>query len=55
MRGVKAKRLRKAAAMYVQEHRLRTVVDRNDLGGVSYYISGLRRVYQTMKAAVKRG
>lgn len=41
--------------MYVIEHRLRTVIDRNDLGGVSYYISGIRRIYQDMKAAIKRG
>lgn len=55
MRGVKAKRIRRAAARYVVEHRMREVVDRNDLGGVSYYISGIRRIYQDMKAAIKRG
>jgi hypothetical protein len=55
MRGVKAKRIRRAAFLYTFEHKLRTVVDRNDLGGVSYYMSGLRRVYQDMKRAVKRG
>jgi len=55
VRGTKAKLIRKAAAMYVIEHKTRTVVDRNDLGGVSYYMSGFRRVYQDMKRAVKRG
>jgi hypothetical protein len=55
VRGVKAKRIRRAAAFFVTERKLRTVVDRNDLGGVSYYISGYRRIYQDMKAAVKHG
>ena len=47
--------IRRAAAQYVVEHRLREVVDRNDLGGVSRYMSGYRRIYQDMKAAIKRG
>lgn len=56
MRGVKAKRLRRAAAKWVVEHRQRTNAMFCPVGGgVLHYLWGWRRTYKDMKAAVKRG
>lgn len=56
MRGTKAKRIRRAAAAYVTERRMRTNAITCPIGGgVMHYLWGYRRIYQDMKAAVKRG
>jgi len=49
MRNTKAKRLRRAAAKYVTDHRIRETVDLALGGGVSRYLSGVRRIYQDSK------
>jgi hypothetical protein len=49
MRGTKAKRLRRAAAKIVTLTRIRETVDIAPGGGVSRYLSGVRRIYQDMK------
>ena len=54
MRGTKAKRIRRAAAAYVLERRMRTNAITCPIGGgVMHYLWGYRRIYQDMKAAVK--
>lgn len=56
MRGTKAKRIRRAAAAYVLERRMRTNATLCPVGGgVIEYLWGYRRIYKDMKAAVKRG
>lgn len=52
MRGTKAKRLRRAAAKHVTTHLIRETVDLALGGGVSRYLSGVRRVYQDSKRRV---
>lgn len=54
MRGTKAKRIRRAAAAYVLERRMRTNAMYDALGGVIHYLWGYRRTYKDMKAALKR-
>lgn len=49
MRGTKAKRLRRAAAKKVTDGRIRETADYALGGGVSRYLSGLRRIYQDSK------
>jgi hypothetical protein len=50
MRGTKAKRLRQAAAVQVTQQRIRETVELAPRGGgVSRYLSGVRRIYQDSK------
>jgi hypothetical protein len=49
MRGTKAKRLRRAASKHVTTHRIRETTELALGGGVSRYLSGVRRVYQDSK------
>jgi hypothetical protein len=49
MRGIVAKRLRRAASKYVTAHRVRETTDLAPGGGVSYHRSGVRRIYQDSK------
>lgn len=49
MRGTKAKRLRRAAAKKVSDGRIRETVEVALGGGVSRYLSGIRRIYQDSK------
>lgn len=49
MRGTKAKRLRRAAARRVTLGRIRETVKTAPGGGVSRYLTGLRRIYQDSK------
>ena len=49
MRGTKAKRLRRAASLRVTRDRITETVETALGGGVSRYLTGLRRIYQDSK------